>query len=143
MNLVFVLFCYCIIVWYIDTSCASQLCDLSSLIIIIFQFLLTMGLFCCGGFGICCLVMKTLWANTFAVLISMVSPYPYTTAACLLPIILYLVHRFLLPYISTFWSSKQVQLPALSSMQDLLKSSWIIQFWFKILPIWWNLKDNW
>merc|ERR1712154_500699 len=66
-----------------------------------------MGIFCCGGFGICCLVMKSLWTNTFAVLFSVLSPYPYTTAICLLPILFYLGNKFLIPMISRFWASPQ------------------------------------
>merc|ERR1712018_66856 len=67
-----------------------------------------MGIFCCEGFGICCLVMKSLWANTFAVLFSVLSPYPITTALCVLPLILFFAHRYLLPPISKYWSQQKV-----------------------------------
>merc|ERR1711874_804257 len=65
-------------------------------------------IFCCGGFGICCLVMKSLWANTFAVIFSILSPYPVTTALCLLPVILWIAHRYLLPSVSKYWNQQKV-----------------------------------
>ena len=52
--------------------------------------------------------MKSLWTNTFAVLFSVLSPYPYTTAICLIPILFYLGNKFLIPMISRVWTSPQV-----------------------------------